>query len=76
MKILLTYGTELDYYPQASSLQAAIKKEFGLTADLKGGHSGVFDVALDGKVVYSKDETFRFPTDDEVFEKISEHQKP
>jgi selT/selW/selH-like putative selenoprotein len=51
-------------------LQAAIKKEFGLTADLKGGHGGVFDVALDGEVVYSKDKTHRFPTDDEVFAEI------
>jgi selT/selW/selH-like putative selenoprotein len=39
-----------------------------------GGHSGVFDVALDGKVVYSKDETFRFPTNQEIFAKIREHQ--
>ncbi len=56
-------------------MQEAIKKEFGLTADLKSGHSGVFDVALDGKVVYSKDATHRFPTNDEVFVKIREHGK-
>jgi selT/selW/selH-like putative selenoprotein len=53
-------------------LQAAIKKEFGVTADLKGGHSGVFDVAIDGKLVYSKDQTFRFPTNEEIFAKIRE----
>ena len=29
-------------------MQAAIKKEFGITASLQGGHSGVFDVVLDG----------------------------
>jgi selT/selW/selH-like putative selenoprotein len=46
-----------------------------VTADLKGGHAGVFDVALDGKVVYSKDETFRFPTNEEIFAKVREHQK-
>ena len=55
-------------------MQGAIKKEFGLTAALKGGHSGVFDVALDGKVVYSKDVTYRFPTNEEIFVKIREHQ--
>ena len=32
-------------------------------------------MTLDGKLVYSKDETFRFPTDEEVFVKIREHQK-
>jgi len=56
-------------------LQAAIKQEFGLTADLTQGHGGVFDVALDGKVVYSKDETFRFPTNEEILAKIRERHK-
>jgi selT/selW/selH-like putative selenoprotein len=51
-------------------LQAAIKNEFGVTADLTGGHSGIFDVEVDGEVVYSKDKTFRFPTNDEVFAEI------
>jgi selT/selW/selH-like putative selenoprotein len=55
-------------------LQAAIKNEFGLTADLKGGHGGVFDVELDGELVYSKDKTFRFPTNDEVFAEIRKRQ--
>jgi selT/selW/selH-like putative selenoprotein len=57
-------------------LQAAIKNEFGLTADLKGGHGGVFDVELDGELVYSKDKTFRFPTNDEVFAEIRKRQAP
>ncbi len=56
-------------------MQAAIKNEFGLTADLTGGHSGIFDVAIDGEVVYSKDQTYRFPTNEEVFAKIRERQK-
>jgi selT/selW/selH-like putative selenoprotein len=56
-------------------LQAAIKKEFGVTADLEGGHGGVFDVVIDGQRVYSKDETFRFPTNEEIFAKIRERKK-
>ncbi len=59
----------------ASSLEAAIKKEFGLTAELKGGHSGVFDVELDSSLVYSKDKTGRFPTNEEIFAKIREARK-
>ena len=55
-------------------MQAAIKNEFGVTADLKGGHSGIFDVEVDGEVVYSKDKTFRFPTNDEVFAEIRKRQ--
>ncbi len=56
-------------------MQAAIKQEFGLTADLKGGHGGVFDVTIDGEVVYSKDQTYRFPTNEEIFARIREHQR-
>ena len=51
-------------------MQAAIKKEFGTTATLVGGHSGVFDVVASGKLIFSKDETHRFPEDDEVFKAI------
>ena len=46
-----------------------------MTADLKGGHGGVFDVTLDGKLIYSKHETFRFPTDEEILQKVREHHK-
>jgi hypothetical protein len=35
----------------------------------------VFDVTLDGKRIYSKDETYRFPKDEEVFAGIRAHQK-
>lgn len=31
----------------------------------------MFDVVVDGKVIYSKYETGRFPSDDEVIEKLS-----
>ena len=51
-------------------MQASIKREFGLTADLTMGHGGVFDVDIDGKRVYSKDTTNRFPTDDEIFAQV------
>ena len=56
-------------------MQAAIKTEFGVTASLEGGHGGVFDVTLDGKRIYSKDETYRFPTNEEVFAGIRAHHK-
>ncbi|MGH7319738.1 MAG: Rdx family protein [Candidatus Rokuibacteriota bacterium] len=59
----------------ASSLQAAIKKEFGLPAGLQEGHGGIFDVAIDGKLVYSKHETYRFPSNDEIFAKIRSAQE-
>jgi selT/selW/selH-like putative selenoprotein len=59
----------------ASGLEAAIKKEFGLAATLKGGHGGVFDVTIDGQTVYSKHQTNRFPSNEEVFATIRAHGK-
>jgi hypothetical protein len=35
----------------------------------------VFDVTLEGRRIYSKDETYRFPTNEEVFAQIRAHQK-
>jgi hypothetical protein len=51
-------------------LQAAIKDKYGFTASLQEGHGGIFEVYIDEKTVYSNQTTYRFPTNDEIFEKI------
>ena len=51
-------------------MQAAIKSKYGLTADLKEGVGGIFFVDIDGKRVYNNQETYRFPTDEEIFTEI------
>jgi selT/selW/selH-like putative selenoprotein len=56
-------------------LQEAIKKKYGLSAGLREGAGGIFEVAIDGKVVYSNQTTYRFPTDVEIFEKIEAARK-
>jgi len=56
-------------------LQAAIKTKYGLTAVLKEGHSGIFEVSIDDDVVYTNETTYRFPTDEEIFEKIDDAKK-
>ena len=56
-------------------MQEAIKKQYGLTAGLKEGAGGIFEVSIDGKVVYSNQTTYRFPTDAEIFEKIEAAKK-
>lgn len=56
-------------------MQAAIKIEFGVAADLKEGSGGIFEVHIDGQLVYSNQTTHRFPTNEEVFKKIRERQK-
>jgi predicted Rdx family selenoprotein len=56
--------------PQASSLQAAIKAKYGMSAALKEGSGGVFFVDIDGKRVWDNQITYRFPEDAEIFTEI------
>ena len=56
-------------------MQEAIKTKYGLTAGLKEGAGGIFEVSIDGKVVYSNQTTYRFPTDEEIFERIETAKK-
>jgi selT/selW/selH-like putative selenoprotein len=56
-------------------LQEAIKKKYGITAGLKEGMGGIFEVSIDDKVVYTNQTTYRFPTDEEIFEKIDAAKK-
>jgi selenoprotein W-related protein len=51
-------------------LEAVLKKELGAEVELKKGRGGIFDVVADGKPVYSKHSTGRFPEENEVVEAI------
>ena len=51
-------------------MQAAIKTKYGITSVLKEGHSGIFEVSINDDVVYTNETTYRFPNDEEIFEKI------
>lgn len=51
-------------------MAAELKQAFGVQAKLVEGSGGVFDVTVDGQLVYSKHDTGRFPDDGEVVEII------
>ncbi len=51
-------------------MQAAIKNKYGMTAELDEGAGGIFEVFIGGTRAYTNQETYRFPTDEEIFEKI------
>jgi selT/selW/selH-like putative selenoprotein len=38
----------------------------GINVQLIPGHGGVFEVALDNKLIYSRSDTDRFPNDGEI----------
>jgi selT/selW/selH-like putative selenoprotein len=43
-----------------------LKRDLGVEAQLVKSSGGVFDVEVDGEIVYSKDRTGRFPEAGEV----------
>jgi len=47
-----------------------LSKEFGVKAELIPGDGGVFDVTVDGKMVFSKFRVGRFPETGEVVKKM------
>jgi selT/selW/selH-like putative selenoprotein len=43
-----------------------LEQKYGAEVELVPGVAGVFDITVDGQLRYSKKQTGRFPTDDEV----------
>ena len=43
-----------------------LKQRFGADVELVPGGGGVFEISVDGRLVFSKKELGRFPTDDEI----------
>lgn len=55
-------------------MAASIKQTFAIDAELIEGSHGIFDVKLDGELIYSKDQTGRFPENEEITDLIQERQ--
>ncbi len=49
-----------------------MRKALGVEANLVPGRNGIFDVIVDGDVVFSKLETRRFPEPGEMVKKIQQ----
>lgn len=71
MIVTIKYCEQWDYISEASSLEAAIKEATSIEdIFLQEGDNGIFDVAVDGTQIYSKDEMGRFPTNEEILDSI------
>ncbi len=60
--------------PEASRLAAAIRQDTHLGATLIEGGGGVFDVTIDGELVFSKRRVHRFPEAREIVAAIRARQ--
>ena len=65
MKATITYCVMWNYLPDAERVSDELKSK-GIKVNLIKGSNGVFDVDIDGKVVYSKNTTGRFPNQGEL----------
>ena len=75
MKVSIEYCNMWNYLPRASSLEADLKKQFpdsDITLISSGG--GVFEVTLDGELIFSKKALERFPNPGEVVGLIQDKQ--
>ena len=61
MDIQIDYCGGGGYKPRAVSLAGKLKKAYAVEATLQEGAGGVFDVTVDGELVYSKHRTGQFP---------------
>ncbi len=55
-------------------MQEVIQGRFGLKPTLIEGTGGAFEVRIDGKKIFSKLKTFRFPENDEILDAIAKLQ--
>ncbi|NLG44390.1 MAG: SelT/SelW/SelH family protein [Phycisphaerae bacterium] len=61
--------------PKAASLAAEIKCEFNVQPKLIEGSGGVFEVKADGRLIFSKAETGRFPEPGEILSALGGTKK-
>ena len=67
MKLSIEYCSAWNYLPQASSLEAELKQSFpNMEISLISSGGGVFEIVLDGKLIFSKKAINRFPEKGEV----------
>jgi len=56
MDITIYHCTSWGYGPRAASLAASIKKELGISAKLRPGRAGQFEVFIEGELVIGKEQ--------------------
>ena len=67
MNISIEYCAVWNYLPKASSLEEELKEKFfNSTITLIPSGGGVFEISVDGKLIFSKKSLNRFPEKNEI----------
>lgn len=61
----------------AAGLAASVREHFGIAPELVEGHNGIFQVRLEGKVLFDNDSKCRrLPVVQEVLWELQKHLEP
>lgn len=71
MKIDIKYCVPCGYLPRAEELRKKLEKEFKAQVVLVEGARGVFDVTVEGELIFSKHKEGRFPEWEEIKRKMN-----
>ena len=76
MKISIEYCAMWNYLPKASSLEVELKNNFP-QADISliSSGGGVFEISLNGNLIFSKKALNRFPEDGEIKKLVMDRRK-
>ena len=76
MNISIEYCAMWNYLPKASSLEVELKNNFP-QADISliSSGGGVFEISLNGNLIFSKKALNRFPEDGEIKKLVIDRQK-
>ena len=66
MKVDIKYCGPCGFLPRAEELKQRMEKELKAQVKLIEGEKGIFDVSVNGKMIFSKHKEGRFPTWDEI----------
>ena len=76
MKISIEYCAMWNYLPKASSLEVELKSNFPQSnISLISSGGGVFEISLNGNLIFSKKALNRFPDDGEIKKLVMDKQK-
>ena len=56
------------------SLKESLEGKLGIPTRIRFGHPGALDIFVDGQRVYSKNQTGRLPTTNEIIDLIRAHR--
>jgi selT/selW/selH-like putative selenoprotein len=74
--IQITYCSECGLLEDALNLMNFIQSGFGIPVELKEGHNGIFEISMNGKVIYNNNNSATMvPTEGEVLDIITKYNK-